>query len=241
MPSIDVLDSTIHYEETGSGPVVSCTATRPRRTCGATCSPRTGGARARPDRHGPLRQARDRVPLRRPRALPRRLVRRARARRGGARRLRLGRRAGLRLGRAPPRARARHRVLRDHPQAAGVGRVPAPSRRSASRRSGRRASASGWCSRRTSSSRRRCTRRCSAELERRGRAVYPAPYPTPESRRPLLAWPRSIPIGGEPADVVARVEAYDAWLASSDRRPEAAADLRLLADADDRPGADGVV
>ena len=46
-------------------------------------------------------------------------------------------------------------------------------------------------------------------------AVYAAPYPTPESRRPLLAWPRATPIEGEPADVVARAEAYDAWLASS--------------------------
>ena len=46
-------------------------------------------------------------------------------------------------------------------------------------------------------------------------AVYAAPYPTPESRRPLLAWPRATPIDGEPADVVARAEAYDAYLAQS--------------------------
>jgi haloalkane dehalogenase len=52
------------------------------------------------------------------------------------------------------------------------------------------------------------------ELSEEDYAVYAAPYPTPESRRPLLAWPRSTPIGGEPADVVARVEAYDAYLAS---------------------------
>lgn len=45
--------------------------------------------------------------------------------------------------------------------------------------------------------------------------VYRKPYPTRESRRPLLAWPRSMPLGGEPADVVARIEAYDRWLASS--------------------------
>ncbi len=45
--------------------------------------------------------------------------------------------------------------------------------------------------------------------------VYLEPYPTPESRRPLLQWPRSMPLGGEPADVVARVERYDAWLAAS--------------------------
>jgi haloalkane dehalogenase len=46
-------------------------------------------------------------------------------------------------------------------------------------------------------------------------AAYRAPYPTRESRRPLLRWARSMPLGGEPADVVARVEAYDAWLAAS--------------------------
>jgi haloalkane dehalogenase len=42
--------------------------------------------------------------------------------------------------------------------------------------------------------------------------VYRQPYPTRESRRPLLAWPRSMPIEGEPADVVERIEAYDRWL-----------------------------
>ncbi|PYC67734.1 haloalkane dehalogenase [Micromonospora arborensis] len=45
--------------------------------------------------------------------------------------------------------------------------------------------------------------------------VYLEPYRTLESRRPLLQWPRSMPLGGEPADVVARVERYDAWLAAS--------------------------
>ena len=78
------------------------------------------------------------------------------------------------------------------------------------------------------------------ELSEADYAVYAAPYPTVESRRPLLAWPRATPIDGEPADVVARVEAYDAYLAS-DPRPEAAADIRRLADADDQAGADGVV
>ncbi|MCX4682991.1 haloalkane dehalogenase [Kitasatospora purpeofusca] len=45
--------------------------------------------------------------------------------------------------------------------------------------------------------------------------VYRAPYPTGESRRPLLQWPRSMPLGGEPAEVVARITAYDRWLAAS--------------------------
>ncbi|OGL07379.1 MAG: haloalkane dehalogenase [Candidatus Rokubacteria bacterium RIFCSPLOWO2_02_FULL_72_37] len=49
------------------------------------------------------------------------------------------------------------------------------------------------------------------EMER-----YRAPYRDPgEARRPTLTWPRQIPIDGEPADVVAVVEAYAAWLATS--------------------------
>jgi haloalkane dehalogenase len=45
--------------------------------------------------------------------------------------------------------------------------------------------------------------------------VYRKPYPTRESRLPLLQWPRAMPLGGEPADVVARIEAYDRWLKAS--------------------------
>jgi haloalkane dehalogenase len=36
-----------------------------------------------------------------------------------------------------------------------------------------------------------------------------------ESRRPTLTWPRQIPLGGEPADVVVLVNEYAAWLAQS--------------------------
>ncbi|HZG92109.1 MAG TPA: haloalkane dehalogenase [Pseudonocardia sp.] len=50
--------------------------------------------------------------------------------------------------------------------------------------------------------------------------VYRSHYPTRASRAPLLAWSRSMPIGGEPADVVARVEAYDRWLAASPEVPK---------------------
>jgi len=45
------------------------------------------------------------------------------------------------------------------------------------------------------------------------RLAYAAPFPDPASRRPMLQWPREIPIDGAPADVVAVVEQYDAWLA----------------------------
>jgi haloalkane dehalogenase len=50
--------------------------------------------------------------------------------------------------------------------------------------------------------------------------VYLAPYPTQESRRPLLAWARQMPLGGEPAELVIRIEAFDAWLAASPRVPK---------------------
>jgi haloalkane dehalogenase len=46
-------------------------------------------------------------------------------------------------------------------------------------------------------------------------AAYNAPFPTPASRKPVLQWPREIPVEGEPADVTAIVERYGAWLASS--------------------------
>jgi haloalkane dehalogenase len=46
--------------------------------------------------------------------------------------------------------------------------------------------------------------------------VYRAPYREPgESRRPVLQWPREIPVDGEPTDVVAIVEAYGRWLGQS--------------------------
>lgn len=46
--------------------------------------------------------------------------------------------------------------------------------------------------------------------------AYRRPYREPgESRRPMLAWPREIPFGGEPADVVAVVDGYARWLAAS--------------------------
>jgi haloalkane dehalogenase len=34
-----------------------------------------------------------------------------------------------------------------------------------------------------------------------------APYPTPDSRRPILARARRMPPGGDPAELVARIEA----------------------------------
>ncbi|MFF3467675.1 haloalkane dehalogenase [Streptomyces sp. NPDC002619] len=50
--------------------------------------------------------------------------------------------------------------------------------------------------------------------------VYRRPYPTRQSRVPLLQWPRAMPLDGEPADVVARISAYDEWLAASTDVPK---------------------
>jgi haloalkane dehalogenase len=48
-------------------------------------------------------------------------------------------------------------------------------------------------------------------------AAYRRPFAEPgEGRRPMLTWPRQIPVEGEPADVVAIVGAYADWLATSD-------------------------
>jgi hypothetical protein len=45
--------------------------------------------------------------------------------------------------------------------------------------------------------------------------AYRCPFQTPPSRLPMLIWPRELPIGGEPADVVAIVKSYGQWLLSS--------------------------
>jgi haloalkane dehalogenase len=50
--------------------------------------------------------------------------------------------------------------------------------------------------------------------------AYRAPFTERASRRPILAWPREIPIDGTPADMVNRVEAYDTWLESSTQVPK---------------------
>jgi haloalkane dehalogenase len=44
---------------------------------------------------------------------------------------------------------------------------------------------------------------------------YRRPFRAREDRWPTLTWPRQIPIAGEPADVVAIVEAYSRWMAQN--------------------------
>jgi haloalkane dehalogenase len=47
--------------------------------------------------------------------------------------------------------------------------------------------------------------------------VYRRPFANKgEDRRPTLTWPREIPVGGEPKDVVEIVDDYAAWLSKSD-------------------------
>lgn len=51
------------------------------------------------------------------------------------------------------------------------------------------------------------------ELSDEEMAVYREPFrEVGEARRPTLTWPRELPIDGEPADVVAMVQDYAAWL-----------------------------
>ena len=54
------------------------------------------------------------------------------------------------------------------------------------------------------------------ELTEEEMEVYRRPYPTEESRRPTLVWPRELPIDGEPEDVVEIVDGYSRWLAESE-------------------------
>ena len=47
-------------------------------------------------------------------------------------------------------------------------------------------------------------------------AEYRRPFQNRDDRWPTLAWPREIPIDGEPADVVALVAAYAEWIAQNE-------------------------
>jgi haloalkane dehalogenase len=47
-------------------------------------------------------------------------------------------------------------------------------------------------------------------------AAYRAPFPTPASRRPILQFPRELPIAGEPQDVYAMIEQDHAALRTSE-------------------------
>jgi haloalkane dehalogenase len=46
--------------------------------------------------------------------------------------------------------------------------------------------------------------------------AYRAPFPDARSRRPVLAWPRQLPLGGEPANIVSVLAENERWLAASE-------------------------
>ncbi|MFI9504317.1 haloalkane dehalogenase [Nocardia sp. NPDC052566] len=50
--------------------------------------------------------------------------------------------------------------------------------------------------------------------------AYRAPFPTPDSRKPMLAWAREFPLDGAPADVAQRVTDYGTWMTESADTPK---------------------
>src|SRR5579875_438237 len=59
------------------------------------------------------------------------------------------------------------------------------------------------------------------ELSEAEMLAYRAPWKEPgESRRPMLSWPREIPIDGQPADVAAIVSEYSQWLSQDATIPK---------------------
>ena len=54
------------------------------------------------------------------------------------------------------------------------------------------------------------------KLSKEEMAAYRAPFPTPASRRPILRFPRELPIAGEPQDVYAMIEQDHAALRTSE-------------------------
>ncbi|HEX2296437.1 MAG TPA: haloalkane dehalogenase [Actinomycetota bacterium] len=51
-------------------------------------------------------------------------------------------------------------------------------------------------------------------------AIYRAPFREREDRRPMLAFPRDLPMDGEPEDVCRRVQEYSDWLCASPSVPK---------------------
>ena len=63
---------------------------------------------------------------------------------------------------------------------------------------------------------RRSRTRSLRKLSEEEMAAYRAPFPTPASRKPILRFPRELPIAGEPPDVYAMIEQDHAALRTSD-------------------------
>lgn len=58
------------------------------------------------------------------------------------------------------------------------------------------------------------------KLEPHEMDAYRKPFLDPKDRLPMLAWPRCLPVDGEPADVVAAFDAFEEWLASTPEVPK---------------------
>jgi len=54
------------------------------------------------------------------------------------------------------------------------------------------------------------------DLDDKEMTEYRRPFVEPMHRRPTLTWPRQIPLGGEPTEVVDIVDSYASWLSESD-------------------------
>lgn len=55
------------------------------------------------------------------------------------------------------------------------------------------------------------------DLSKEEMAYYAEPYPTSKSRKPLLAWPKSVPFdGGDPKEVAKAVSSWNKWLFETD-------------------------
>lgn len=54
------------------------------------------------------------------------------------------------------------------------------------------------------------------DLSEQEMAAYRAPFPTPQSRLPVAQWPVELPLGGEPADNVTRIQDNYDWLRSAE-------------------------
>ena len=55
------------------------------------------------------------------------------------------------------------------------------------------------------------------DLSKKEMDYYAEPYPTSKSRKPLLAWPKSVPFdGGNPKDIAKAVSSWNKWLFETD-------------------------
>ena len=170
--------------------------------------------RARSDRLRSIRQARHRLSLRRPCPLSRRIHRRPRHQLGLSGGAGLGGRAGVSSGGAPAGFRARPCLHGVHPADAELGRISIslPAARETFRKFRTPGEGEAMILDGNAFVERVLPGSILRKLGDDEMAAYRAPFPTRESRRPMLALPRELPIAGEPADVYrdARIRACGA-------------------------------